>query len=84
MALALALALLPCRYRNFRTLTSPNPVQFSSLAVDPSGEIVCAGTMDTFQVSHTLRWCLTHHASRSAPAALIMNPSHRPGQHPQP
>ena len=31
------------RYRNFRTFTSPNPVQFTCLAVDPSGEIVVAG-----------------------------------------
>ncbi|BGP02615.1 putative WD repeat protein [Rhodotorula toruloides ATCC 204091] len=31
------------RYRNFRTFTTPSPVQFNSLAVDPSGEIVCAG-----------------------------------------
>lgn len=26
------------RYRNFRTCTSPRPVQFTCLAVDPSGE----------------------------------------------
>ncbi|CAG8739171.1 15340_t:CDS:2, partial [Racocetra fulgida] len=38
------------RYRNFRTFTSPSPVQFTALAVDPSGEIVCAGSMDTFEV----------------------------------
>lgn len=38
------------RYRNFRTFTSPEPTQFSSLAVDPSGELVCAGCLDTFQV----------------------------------
>ncbi|KAK2188503.1 hypothetical protein NP493_130g01036 [Ridgeia piscesae] len=38
------------RYRNFRTFTSPRPVQFSCLAVDPSGEVVCAGAMDTFEV----------------------------------
>ncbi|CAG8552856.1 23585_t:CDS:2 [Dentiscutata erythropus] len=38
------------RYRNFRTFTSPSPVQFTSLAVDPSGEIVCAGSMDTFEI----------------------------------
>lgn len=38
------------RYRNFRTFTSPTPTQFTSLAVDPSGEIVCAGSMDTFEV----------------------------------
>lgn len=31
------------RYRNFRTFSSPTPVQFNSLAVDPSGEIVAAG-----------------------------------------
>ncbi|XP_066517499.1 PWP2 small subunit processome component [Hoplias malabaricus] len=38
------------RYRNFRTLTSPRPVQFASLAVDLSGELVCAGAQDTFEI----------------------------------
>ena len=38
------------RYRNFRTLTTPKPVQFLSLAVDPSGEIITAGCMDPFHV----------------------------------
>ncbi|KAI9139435.1 putative WD repeat protein [Paraphysoderma sedebokerense] len=38
------------RYRNFRTFTSPTPVQFNCLAVDPSGEIVCAGSLDTFEI----------------------------------
>ncbi|KDQ23439.1 hypothetical protein PLEOSDRAFT_1114438 [Pleurotus ostreatus PC15] len=38
------------RYRNFRTFTSPAPVQFSSLAVDPSGEVVAAGSTDSFEV----------------------------------
>ncbi|KAK3099531.1 hypothetical protein FSP39_005884 [Pinctada imbricata] len=38
------------RYRNFRTFTSPRPSQFSCLTVDSSGEIVCAGGMDTFEV----------------------------------
>ncbi|ORY92665.1 putative WD repeat protein [Leucosporidium creatinivorum] len=39
------------RYRNFRTFTTPAPVQFNSLAVDPSGEIVCAGgTGDGFEI----------------------------------
>ncbi|GAX86630.1 hypothetical protein CEUSTIGMA_g14038.t1, partial [Chlamydomonas eustigma] len=38
------------RYRNFRTMTSPNPVQFGCLAVDPGGEIVAAGTLDSFQI----------------------------------
>lgn len=38
------------RYRNFRTFTSPHPCQFSSLAVDPSGEVVAAGAADSFEV----------------------------------
>lgn len=38
------------RYRNFRTFTSPSPVQFSCLAVDSSGEVVAAGSTDTYEV----------------------------------
>lgn len=40
------------RYRNFRTFTSPTetPVQFSCLAVDTSGEVVAAGSTDTYEV----------------------------------
>mmetsp|Transcript_6250 Transcript_6250/g.22223 ORF Transcript_6250/g.22223 Transcript_6250/m.22223 type:complete len:926 (-) Transcript_6250:29-2806(-) len=38
------------RYRNFRTLTTPTPVQFLSLAADPSGEVVCAGAVDPFDI----------------------------------
>lgn len=38
------------RYKNFRTLTTPTPVQFTSLAVDSAGEIVCAGAMDPFHI----------------------------------
>jgi len=38
------------RYRNFRTFTSPTPVQYSALAVDPSGEVVAAGSIDSFEV----------------------------------
>ena len=38
------------RYRNFRTFTSPRPVQFSCLTVDNSGEIVCAGGLDVFEI----------------------------------
>ena len=38
------------RYRNFRTFVSPSPVQFSCLAVEPSGEIVVAGSNDTFDI----------------------------------
>lgn len=38
------------RYKNFRVLSTPNPVQFISLALDPSGQIVCAGTLDPFSI----------------------------------
>jgi periodic tryptophan protein 2 len=38
------------RYRNFRTFTSPTPTQLVSLAVDPSGDVVVAGSQDTFQI----------------------------------
>ncbi|XP_019384573.1 PREDICTED: periodic tryptophan protein 2 homolog [Crocodylus porosus] len=38
------------RYRNFRTFTSPRLTQFSCLAVDSSGEIVSAGSQDTFEI----------------------------------
>ncbi|KFY93630.1 hypothetical protein V500_03592 [Pseudogymnoascus sp. VKM F-4518 (FW-2643)] len=38
------------RYRNFRTFTAPTRLSFSCLAVDPSGEVVCAGSMDSFDI----------------------------------
>ena len=38
------------RYRNFRTFTTPEPTQFSGVAVDPSGEMVAAGCVDTFEI----------------------------------
>ncbi len=38
------------RYRNFRTFVSPTPVQFSCLAVEPSGEVVVAGSSDSFEI----------------------------------
>lgn len=38
------------RYRTFKTLTTPTPVQFLCLAVDPSGEIVTAGSTDPFHI----------------------------------
>ena len=38
------------RYRNFRTLAAPTPVQFVSLAADEAGEVVCAGTLEPFSV----------------------------------
>ncbi|KAL1551424.1 U3 snoRNP protein [Salvia divinorum] len=38
------------RYRNFRTFVTPTPKQFVSLAADQSGEVICAGTLDSFEV----------------------------------
>ncbi|KAI9758433.1 MAG: hypothetical protein M4579_003062 [Chaenotheca gracillima] len=38
------------RYRNFRTFTAPSRLSFSSLAVDPSGEVICAGSLDSFDI----------------------------------
>ncbi len=38
------------RYRNFRTFTAPSRLSFSSLAVDQSGEVVCAGSLDSFDL----------------------------------
>jgi periodic tryptophan protein 2 len=38
------------RYRNFQTLVSPEPCQFNCVAVEPSGEIVCAGSRDTLLI----------------------------------
>ena len=38
------------RYKKFRTLTTPKPMQFCSMTADPSGEIVCAGTFEPFDI----------------------------------
>ncbi|KAG7191771.1 uncharacterized protein KQ657_002736 [Scheffersomyces spartinae] len=38
------------RFRNFRVLTAATRVQFTCVAVDPSGEIVVAGSQDLFEV----------------------------------
>lgn len=38
------------RYRNFRTLTTPTPVQFTALAIDNSGEIVAAGSLEPYEI----------------------------------
>ncbi|ORY71589.1 WD40-repeat-containing domain protein [Pseudomassariella vexata] len=38
------------RYRNFRTFTAPTRLSFSCMAVDPSGEIVAAGSLDSFDI----------------------------------
>lgn len=38
------------RYRNFRTFTATERIQFNCLAVDPSGEVVVAGSHDKFDI----------------------------------
>ncbi|XP_063980144.1 periodic tryptophan protein 2 homolog isoform X2 [Diachasmimorpha longicaudata] len=38
------------RYRNFKTFTSPRPVQFSCLALDSSDEFLAAGGQDVFDI----------------------------------
>ncbi|GAB0091607.1 Periodic tryptophan protein 2 [Sergentomyia squamirostris] len=38
------------RHRNFRTFTTPQPTQFSSVALDCSGELVAAGSQDVFDI----------------------------------
>lgn len=38
------------RYRNFRTFSAPTRLSFSSLALDPSGDVVCAGSLDSFNI----------------------------------
>ncbi|PBP23155.1 Periodic tryptophan protein 2 [Diplocarpon rosae] len=38
------------RYRNFKTFTAPTRLSFSCLAVDPSGDVVCAGSLDSFDI----------------------------------
>lgn len=38
------------RYQNFRTFTTPSPRQFVSLTADQSGEVICVGTLDSFEV----------------------------------
>ncbi|KAK5993226.1 Periodic tryptophan-like protein [Cladobotryum mycophilum] len=38
------------RYRNFRTFTAPTRLSFTCMAVDPSGEVVAAGSLDSFDI----------------------------------
>jgi len=38
------------RFRNFRTFTAPTRLSFTSMAVDPSGEVVAAGSLDSFDI----------------------------------
>jgi periodic tryptophan protein 2 len=38
------------RFRNFRTFTAPTRLSFSCMAIDPSGEVVAAGSLDSFDI----------------------------------
>ena len=38
------------RYRNFRTMTTPEGSQLTSLAVDGGGEVICAGAFEPFNI----------------------------------
>ena len=38
------------RYRNFRTFTAPTRLSFTDLAIDPSAEVVCASSHDSFDI----------------------------------
>jgi len=38
------------KYRNFRIMTTPTPAQLNCLAVDFSGEIICAGGMEPYSI----------------------------------
>ena len=46
------------RYRNFRTMISPTPQQFGSLAVDPSGE-VSGQQSSTCHFSNAINACMS-------------------------
>jgi len=69
------------RYRNFRTFAvSDRPSQLSCLAIDPSGEIVCAGSIDPFEVYvwsvQTGKLVDTLAAHEAPLSALAFSPSH--------
>ena len=38
------------RYRNFRTFTAPTRLPFTSVAIDPSAEVVCGASQDSFNI----------------------------------
>ncbi|KAL1491824.1 hypothetical protein ABEB36_012361 [Hypothenemus hampei] len=38
------------RYRNFKTFTSPRPVQFACVSIDSSAEFVASGAQDVFEI----------------------------------
>ena len=71
------------RYRNFRVLTSPDPCQFVSLAVDPTGEVVCAGTFFRFLLVFFCRGRLLRVLRFFRVYALNLTPE-SPDIHPRP
>ena len=44
------------RYRNFKTFTTPRPVQLSCVSVDAGGDLIVAGGQDVFEI---YLWSLT-------------------------
>jgi len=44
------------RYRNFKTFTTPRPVQLSCITVDASGDMIASGGQDVFEI---YLWSLT-------------------------
>lgn len=38
------------KYKNFRTMTSPKPTQFTCVATDYMGDLVCAGGFDPYSI----------------------------------
>lgn len=67
------------RYRNFRVFEAPSPTQFSSLAVDPSGEVICAASLDSFEIHvwsvQTAKLLDTLAGHKGPVAAIAFNPS---------
>jgi WD40 repeat protein len=67
------------RYRNFRTMTTPEPVQLACVAIDRDGEVVIAGSRDSntiflwnLRTGQLLDVLLGHEAAVSA---VAFNPS---------
>ena len=72
------------RYRNFRTMTSPHPVQFVSLAVDPAGEVKTAphhlNPASTYVFPPRIHLTLLHRftSPHHLTPAFILAPGHHP------
>ncbi|KAF0987887.1 hypothetical protein HZS_688, partial [Henneguya salminicola] len=70
------------RYRNFRTFVATSPVQFSTIAIDYSDEIVCASAVDNFNIfiwsvlTGRLLETVSGHTSPVASLAFLPRSSH--------